>query len=377
MSATRHEDRPMTVGADTPLPTVRDATARRYRAQRTRGRALENRAITGLLLLSGLVVVGCWAAPEVMPFSALMIPLLIGSLVLNPRQLPWFVVWVLGMLTLALTFQDAINVRLAGAAATQFVMCVIVLVTAFRRSRLGVAGFTGESMFVDLRDRLLRQGRIPALPEGWHIESALRSASGTRFAGDFTVATYLEDDERLELVVVDVSGKGDQAGTRALQLSGAFGGMLGAVSPAMFLASANDYLLRQDWSEGFATAIHLTLWLDTGEFEVRSAGHPPAVLRHAGSGRWSVLQSSGAVLGLLPYAEFTTARGTLERGDALMLYTDGMVEEPQRDLELGLDKMLGQAEGLLRGGVVGSADRLVEALGSRDDDRAMVVVHRE
>ncbi len=153
--------------------------------------------------------------------------------------------------------------------------------------------------------------------------------------------------------------------------------MLGSVAPQMFLASANDYLLRQDWAEGFATAIHLALWVDTGEFEVRSAGHPPAVLRAAGSGRWTVLESSGAVLGLLPYAEYTTARGRLRPGDALMLYTDGMVEEPQRDLDLGLDRMLGQAEGLLRAGVVGSAERLVEALGSRDDDRAMVVVHRK
>ena len=376
MSATRHEDPLMTEGPHAPPPPVRESTARRYRMQRTRSRFDENRAIVGLGAMAGAVVLGCWLAPEYTPFSALMLPLLIGSLVLNPRQLPWFVVWVLGMLTLSLTYQDAITPRVASAAAIQFLMCVVVLITAFRRSRLGVAGFTGESMFVDLRERLLRQGRIPNLPPEWHIESALRSASGTRFAGDFTVATYLEDDLRLELVVVDVSGKGDQAGTRALQLSGAFGGMLGSVSPAMFLASANDYLLRQEWTEGFATAIHLALWVDTGEFEVRSAGHPPAVLRAAGSGRWSVLQSSGAVLGLLPYAEFTTARGTLGAGDSLLLYTDGMVEEPQRDLDIGLDRMLGQAEGLLRGGVVGSAERLVDALGSRDDDRAMVVVHR-
>ena len=99
-------------------------------------------------------------------------------------------------------------------------------------------------------------------------------------------------------------------------------------------------------------------------------------LRAAGSGRWAVLQSAGAVLGLLPAAEFITARGRLERGDALLLYTDGMVEEPRRDLEMGLDRLLGEAEKLLRGGVVGSAARLVEQLGSRDDDRAVVVVHR-
>ncbi|MEC9052207.1 MAG: SpoIIE family protein phosphatase, partial [Actinomycetota bacterium] len=70
------------------------------------------------------------------------------------------------------------------------------------------------------------------------------------------------------------------------------------------------------------------------------------------------------------------ARGRLERGDSLLLYTDGMVEEPRRDLEMGLDRLLGEAENLLRGGVDGSAARLVEQLGSRDDDRAVVVVHR-
>ena len=72
-------------------------------------------------------------------------------------------------------------------------------------------------------------------------------------------------DDRLELVVVDVSGKGEEAGTRALLLSGAFGGLLG--SPAAreeFLGAANAYLIRQDWHEGFATAVHVSLDLFTG-----------------------------------------------------------------------------------------------------------------
>ena len=113
-------------------------------------------------------------------------------------------------------------------------MCLIVLAASLRRSRLGVAGTMGESMFVDLRDRILQQGGIPDLPRGWHAESALRSAGGTPFAGDFVVAT-LASPTRLELAVVDVSGKGEEAGTRALLLSGAFGGLLGALPPAQFL----------------------------------------------------------------------------------------------------------------------------------------------
>ena len=56
----------------------------------------------------------------------------------------------------------------------------------------------------------------------------MRSAGGTSFAGDFIVARRSADD-KLELVVVDVSGKGVEAGSRSLFLSGAFNGLVSAL----------------------------------------------------------------------------------------------------------------------------------------------------
>ena len=109
-------------------------------------------------------------------------------------------------------------------------------------------------MLVDLRDRILTQGTIPDLPPDWDVQSALRSAGGTPFAGDFVVASTSRSQTHLDVAVVDVSGKGEEAGTRALLLSGAFGGLLTALPPDQFLPAANDFLLRQDWGEGFATA---------------------------------------------------------------------------------------------------------------------------
>ena len=248
------------------------------------------------------------------------------------------------------------------------------LLSSFRRSRLGVAGIQGEMMFVDLRDRILRQGGIPTLPDEWYVAAELRSAGGTPFAGDFVVASRVDD--RLEVVVVDVSGKGQGAGTRALLLSGAIGGLLSALPPGEFLGAANTFLLRQDWDEGFATAIHLSLDLTTGRYDIRSAGHPPAAVRHAGSGRWEVIESEGPILGLLPWVDFAATSGQMRPGDALLLYTDGMVETRTRDIGLGIDRMLGAAEQLLRGEFEGGATRLVEALGSRNDDRALLLVNR-
>ena len=83
----------------------------------TPGRFREHRTVLVLGMLAALVVVGVALAPRFTPFSSLMIALLLGSIVLNPRQLPWFVVWVLGMLTIALTLQETITIRTAGAAA--------------------------------------------------------------------------------------------------------------------------------------------------------------------------------------------------------------------------------------------------------------------
>jgi hypothetical protein len=354
-----------------------EVTAPRHTIRRfaRRGAYQDTKTLAVLSLLPALIVAAVVVSPANMPITSLMVPLLLGSLLLTPRHLPWFVIYVLAALMISLALQETVSAKTYGAVAIQVLMCLIVLGFSLRRSRLGVAGAMGESMFVDLRDRILQQGGVPDLPLGWHAESALRSAGGTPFAGDFVVATRV-DARRLELAVVDVSGKGEEAGTRALLLSGAFGGLLGALPADRFLPAANDYLLRQDWEEGFATAIHLSLDLGDGTFEVRSAGHPPAALRQAGPGRWAVLPSEGPVLGLMPEAVFVSAAGRLGDGDALLLYTDGMVEEPRRDIELGIDRMLGEAEHLLRGTFHGAAQRLVDALGSRDDDRAMVVVSR-
>jgi hypothetical protein len=282
---------------------------------------------------------------------------------------------VLALLVVALVAQASLTPRIWGAFVIQVLMCGIVLLAAVRRSRLGVGLAAGESMFVDLRDRISRQTGLERLPAGWHVETALESAGGTAFAGDFLVATR-PSPQRLEVALVDVSGKGEEAGVRALLLAGAFGGLLGALSSEAFLPAANDYLLRQEWEEGFATAIHLSVDLRSGAFEVRSAGHPPAAVRRAGSGRWGVLPTEGPILGVVEDATFTCESGVLVRDDTLLLYTDGMVERPRRDIDLGIDRMLGEAEQVLRRGVVGSAQRLVDSLGSRSDDRAVLVLTR-
>ncbi len=328
----------------------------------------------GLFSVAVVVGIGLW--PEDVPINLIFLPLVLGILFLSNRVLPWFAGWILVALGAAAYLQDSLSSRILIALCVMGSVAVLVIVLSVRRQQIAIGPMRGQSMLVDLRDRILAQGEMPPLPEGWLVDFALSSAGGTGFAGDFLVASGDDRGLRVDLVVVDVSGKGESAGTRALQLSGAMGGLVAALPPEAFLPSANDYLLRRSWEDGFATAVHLSLDLATGDFELRSAGHPPAVQRHAGSGRWETVRAEGPVLGVVDDIRPDCHRGRLAPGDSLLLYTDGMVEEPRRDIELGIDHMLGEAESLLRRSWEGLARRLVTTVGSADDDRAALVVHR-
>jgi serine phosphatase RsbU (regulator of sigma subunit) len=242
---------------------------------------------------------------------------------------------------------------------------------------VGIQGQLGDSMLVDLRDRLLAQGRIPSLEPGWQIESVLRPAYGDAFSGDFLVADG-SNGGWVELALVDVSGKGRAAGSRALMLSGAFGGLLGAMPRPDFLPAANRYLLRQGWPEGFATAVHVAIDQRTGRYEVRSAGHPPAAHYHSGAGRWEVVEDGqGPLLGVIEDPGFPAHQGRLRHGDALLLYTDGLVEARDRGIDLGIDRLVGAAERVVGRGAEDGARRIVDAARSGEsDDRALVLIRR-
>ncbi len=83
------------------------------------------------------------------------------------------------------------------------------------------------------------------------------------------------------------------------------------------------------------------------------------------------------MLGLIPDADFHEAAGVLRSGDAIMLYTDGMVETRTTDIGIGIDRLIGQADRKLRSNFSGGAKTLVDSTGSRADDRALLLVWRD
>src|SRR6516225_5848719 len=352
------------------LHTLRTQLTRQF-ITRNRRLAFVLSVVTIAIAVASVHVSAWWFSPGVM-----ILPILAGGLLLWPRALRIF----FGFAAAALIYDVFEDKAGAGIVATIVLTAVLADVLARTREKLGVQGLRGDQMLLELRDRIRAQGKLPVLGEGWGTSVVLKPAGGSSFGGDFVVSAC--DGKTLEVALVDVSGKGIDAGTRALLLSGAFGGLLGSVPRDEFLPACNAYLRRGAATEGFVTAIYLSLELASGEYVIASAGHPPAVHYDAAAGRWRLTRARGIVLGVLSVlrgAATETEHGVLQRGDALMLYTDGLVESPGRDIDAGIDRLLGEAERMLSSGFKTGARALVTNLqnaGGGSDDCALILLWR-
>lgn len=328
-------------------------------------------------IAAATVAVPVWCTP-----ATLVLPIIVGGLILRPASLLLLYAASAAALIAESTLLGPYNEGPSRVTPGTILVVGAVgfagLVIAQFRSRVGVPWRRGGTMLFDLRERIRVQSKLPSLPKGWHHEMALRPAGGQSFSGDFVVAARTNGGRTLEVVLTDVSGKGMDAASRALLLSGAFGGLLGSLPPHAFLPAANGYLLRQDWDEGFATSVHLVLDLDSGDYELLSAGHVPALQLSAGTGRWEEKAAEGPLLGVYDGAQFDPVKGTLRHGDVLMLFTDGLVESAERELTEGLDRLTGEADRYVGFGFQGAAWHLIEAV-ARDvnDDRALLLICRD
>ncbi len=311
-----------------------------------------------------------------MPIAAYFFYLFVAMIVLR--------FWPLVVVSAASTVAGVLSVEL-GASPTlarttaAFILVASALLVIFQASlqRTGLPSLLGQAMLADLRDRLQRQSRVPVLPDAWHCETSMVSAGGSGYAGDFLVAELSEDRRHLEMVLVDVCGKGVSAATQSLQFAGALGGLIGALPPQALMASANDFLLRQDGEDALATAVHVLIDLQTGAYEITSAGHPPALRWCAKESRWEVDGARGLALGVARRPEFHRSVGELAPGEALAFYTDGVIETRDRSLTDGIVWLQDAAARAVEPGFEGAAARLMKRVPRGDDDRAVLVLWRD
>lgn len=181
---------------------------------------------------------------------------------------------------------------------------------------------------------------FPAFPQISAFDIFATMTPAKEVGGDF-YDFFLTDDDHLAVIMADVSGKGMPAAlfmviSKILIRNHA----LNDTSPAEVFNKVNTQLCENNRADMFVTAWLGVLELSTGKLTFVNAGHTPPMLCHKG-GRFKYQKApAGFVLGGLDTMRFQQQEVTLESGDTLLLYTDGITEATNAKSELfGEDRL--------------------------------------
>ncbi|CAM3875151.1 PP2C family protein-serine/threonine phosphatase [Nocardioides zeicaulis] len=360
----------------TPTRAFSSYLRQRVEGWRTGSRGSQAFLLLVLVGLVGVAVVLGDLARVVLPVALWFLFLMVGLMLLRFVPLVLLTV-VLAVAAVWTSVETSFERGSKPLALAVFGIGGALAVYQSSKQRSGLPMALSEAVLTQLRDRLQRQGVVPELPPGWRSQSATITANGPSYAGDFLVAD-LREGRWLEMALVDVCGKGTSVGPQALQFAGALGGLIGALPPHELMAAANSFLLRQESDESLATAVHVKVDLVTGDYTITSAGHPPALHWHLDHRGWSIDNARGMALGVIPEADFTPSRGRLKPGEALMFYTDGVIESADKDLDGGIDWLRDVAlQAVDARGFTGMPRRVLKKVPRGDDDRALLLLERQ
>jgi phosphoserine phosphatase RsbU/P len=237
---------------------------------------------------------------------------------------------------------------------------------------------------VELASQIQRQILPTSAPviSGYQVHGWNRPAR--HVGGDYYDFLALPDGASTALVVGDVSGKGVPAALLVSTLHSALHLLAERepISPAMF-ERLNRLILESSSANKFITLFVAELRPRDGRVRYVNAGHNPALLRRA-SGALEELPASGMPLGLIDGARFTTAEVSLEPGDLLCIYSDGITEAvAPDDEELGsarLGELLAAGDALPLAELVATIDRTVVDFAAgrpQADDQTLVLLRRD
>jgi serine phosphatase RsbU (regulator of sigma subunit) len=203
-----------------------------------------------------------------------------------------------------------------------------------RNTRLAEEAVERERLERDVAlARQIQVGLLPdALPEieGWDLYAHNIPSRGV--SGDFYKVERI-DDGSCAIMVADVSGKGIAASLLTASLEAlAAGPIHDGVSPEKICSRVSHLLFERTPPEKYATAFLASFDPVTGVFRFCNAGHNPGIVVRAG-GAVELMGSTGMPLGILPTGVYGPGEVTLESGDTVMLYTDGLTEAENPDEE--------------------------------------------
>lgn len=192
----------------------------------------------------------------------------------------------------------------------------------------------------DIQHRLLPD-KCPTVPG---FEIAARGTSATEVGGDYYDFFWV-DDNRLGIVVADVSGKGVHAALIAAMIRSAFRTQArGNPDVRSVLTNVNDFISQDLRSDMFITCVYGILSIAEKQFSWARAGHEPIIVAHSDD-HADVLSPQGFALGVIGSPEFgeTLEVKTIDMhsGDRLLMFTDGLTEAMNESgEEFGMERIL-------------------------------------
>ena len=213
------------------------------------------------------------------------------------------------------------------------------------------------------------------------FEFSWRVISAQNIGGDYLdlLGSGIGD---IHAVVADASGHGIDSALLMSSFRSSYRGTAARVEPNELAAALNGEVVHEVGPTGmFITAAFLRLEQTTRRITLCSAGHNPTLLFRSKSGKVESIESHGPPLGFLEGATYTCHETRIEPGDVLMLYTDGITEAANEDLDMFGEERLGAIlrEHATAGAeaVLAAARRgLVEFTGREryDDDVSLMVI---
>ncbi|MBV8819818.1 MAG: serine/threonine-protein phosphatase, partial [Acidobacteriaceae bacterium] len=161
------------------------------------------------------------------------------------------------------------------------------------------------------------------------------------------------------LCVVDISGKGVFASLLMSNIQATLRALLSRDSDLPVVAiRANDLLHASTPSNRYATAILVAYEPDSGKCAWVNCGHNDGVVLRA-NGEVQLLECSGLALGLFPKRKYEAQSLSLDSGDLLALYSDGVTEaQNESEVEFGIERLTA----VLRSQREQSAEQIVDAV---------------
>jgi serine phosphatase RsbU (regulator of sigma subunit) len=176
------------------------------------------------------------------------------------------------------------------------------------------------------------------------IEISAFSLAAAEVGGDY-FDTYKMDENRLAIIVGDVSGKGTSAAFHMSQMKGVFQSLVQLnLSAREFIIKANNAISGCLDRTSFITTTYIIIDSLKKNFQFTRAGHCPTLYYSALDKKVRFLEDNGLGLGILRDDQFKKFVEVKEidykQGDVLLLYTDGITEaKNKQNEEFGYDRL--------------------------------------